>query len=152
MSWDCKYFFSLCLPFHLSCGFHFCFTHTFFILVLLLKIFLHSTSEHGMQGHSGSGSFCLSPAIHPTKIHALDSSNDLQLHECEKLSDTNRNASARMHFLPQQPGNFQAPRIQLQQPLQGSVTEGSMHGSGVRVPDSSLSSAIYQLHLPADRN
>lgn len=91
-------------------------------------------------------------AIHPTKICALDSSNDLQLHECKKLSDTNRNASARMHFLPQQPGNFQAPRIQLQQPLQGSVTEGSVHSSGVRVPDSSLSSAIYQLHLPADLN
>ena len=46
-----------------------------FIFILLLNIFLHSTSEHGMQGLWGLVPSTSTLETLPTKIHALDTFN-----------------------------------------------------------------------------
>ena len=69
-----KYFLLVHLPFHFRNGFHF-FNLVFFILILLLHIFLNSTSEQGMQGLWGLASSTSNLATLPTKIHALDTLN-----------------------------------------------------------------------------
>ena len=51
------------------------FNLVFFILILLLHIFLNSTSEQGMEGLWGLASSTSNLATLPTKIHALDTLN-----------------------------------------------------------------------------
>lgn len=102
--------FSVCLPFHLSCGFHLFYTQMFSDLFFYLK-----SSCMQLLGPLGSGSFRLT--------HSSVFSH-LRLHGCKTLSDLTH--LPRMPFPRHLPGWLPGVRPRREQPLWGSVMEGAV--------------------------